>query len=96
MDVINADEAEDYDRAIITAQKTDVAMTASPIASTSDFRQKNKKPFPGNDVSCGMNVKYTMWVVKIGINGPKRLKKCLFARYCTLNMPSYIENTIFL
>ena len=57
---------------------------------------KNKKPFPGNDVSCGKNVKYTMWVDKIGTNGPKRLKKCLFARYCTLNMPSYIENTIFL
>ena len=61
---------------------------------------KKQKAIPGNDVSCGMkvviHVKYKLWVVKIGKNGRKRLKNCLFARYCTLNMPSSIENTIFL
>ena len=39
---------------------------------------KNQKAVLGNDVSCGMKVvirvKYTMWVGKIGKNGPKRLK----------------------
>ena len=39
---------------------------------------KKQKAIPGNDVSCGMKVvirvKCTMWVVKIGKNGPKGLK----------------------
>ena len=64
------------------------------------YSTKKQKAIPGNDVSCGMkvviHVKYKMWVVKIGKNGPKRLKNWLFARYYTVNMPSSIENTIFL